>query len=319
MIRTVFIKDVPETWIFEYYCKLDEKLHGQDLKITSLFNPGERTPSMCIYYKGGTYKFKDFSTGMYGNAIDLVENLFGLDYKNACEKIIEDYTQTGDQYVEPEIRKVEKFKVTSHTKRKWNVLDAAFWTQFGIGSDILHKYNVYPLEEYVLSKNEDDVIREISIKGAHTYGYFQKDGTLAKIYRPKDKHLKFMNVGDFVQGLDQLEYKSPTLVICSSMKDGLALLELGFDVEFIAPNSENSMIPKSILTALGWKYDNIVTLFDNDPAGHIAMEKYRERYGLHAIYLNLSKDLSDSVRDHGKEKVRQVLTHLLPLPVTGKK
>lgn len=312
MLRTIFIKDIPDTWIFEYYCKLTEKLHGQDIKITSLFNPTERTPSMCIYYANGGYKFKDFSSGQQGDAINLVQNLFGLSYNRACDQIVMDYTKQGENYEEPEIKKVEKFKVTSHTKRNWNVMDAKFWTQFGIGSTMLEKYNIYPLDEYVLSKSEDNGIKEIVIKGPYTYGYFEKSGVLAKIYRPKDKYLKFMNVSEFIQGIDQLEYNTPTLVICSSMKDGLSLMELGFNVEFIAPNSENSMIPKSRLTALASKYKNIVTLFDNDAAGHMAMEKYREKYNIPGIYLNLAKDLSDSVRDYGKDRVKQILTHLLP-------
>ena len=43
------IKDVPATWIFEHFCKLKEKLTGQDVKMKSVFNIREKTPSMCIY------------------------------------------------------------------------------------------------------------------------------------------------------------------------------------------------------------------------------------------------------------------------------
>jgi hypothetical protein len=42
------IIDVPDHWIFEHYCNLSEKLVGQDVKIKSLFNPTERTPSFSI-------------------------------------------------------------------------------------------------------------------------------------------------------------------------------------------------------------------------------------------------------------------------------
>jgi hypothetical protein len=32
-------KTVPETWVFQHYCKLSEKLTGQDIKLKSVFNP----------------------------------------------------------------------------------------------------------------------------------------------------------------------------------------------------------------------------------------------------------------------------------------
>ena len=31
------IKDVPTPWVFEHFCKLKEKLAGEDVKIKSLF------------------------------------------------------------------------------------------------------------------------------------------------------------------------------------------------------------------------------------------------------------------------------------------
>ena len=40
------VKDVPVSWIFEHFCKLKEKLNGHDVKIKSMFNQKERTPSM---------------------------------------------------------------------------------------------------------------------------------------------------------------------------------------------------------------------------------------------------------------------------------
>jgi hypothetical protein len=93
----------------------------------------------------------------------------------------------------------------------------------------------------------------------------------------------------------------------------MALHEMNFkDVEIVAPPSENSMIPRSNLVAYSLKYKNICTLFDNDEAGHKAMQKYQDQYGIPGIYLNLSKDIADSVHDHGQLKTKQILTHLMP-------
>ena len=51
-------------------------------------------------------------------------------------------------------------------------------------------------------------------------------------------------------------------------------------------------------------------MFDNDSAGIKAMEKYQELYGLPSILLPMEKDLSDSVKKHGKKAVKEILTTL---------
>ena len=43
------INKIPSYWIFEYYLNLPEKLTGQDIKIKSIWNTAEKTPSMSIY------------------------------------------------------------------------------------------------------------------------------------------------------------------------------------------------------------------------------------------------------------------------------
>ena len=50
-------KDIPETWIFEHYCKLNRKLIGQDEKIKSMFNSKDTVPSMCIYFNKSIGKY----------------------------------------------------------------------------------------------------------------------------------------------------------------------------------------------------------------------------------------------------------------------
>ena len=89
--------DVNSAWVFEYYLTLPERLNGQDLKIKSVFNPNERTPSMCIYlcpYKN-EYKFKDFSTGKQGSKVDLVQELFDLTGIEFSDGSLYTLTQSG--------------------------------------------------------------------------------------------------------------------------------------------------------------------------------------------------------------------------------
>ena len=52
-------------------------------------------------------------------------------------------------------------------------------------------------------------------------------------------------------------------------------------------------------------------LFDNDGPGINSMKKYKEKYGLDYVVLDMEKDLSDSIKVHGLIKTREVLLPLL--------
>jgi hypothetical protein len=313
------ITEVPREWIFEHYLQLQEKLTGQDIKIKSVFNKNDKTPSMCIYYaSNNTYKYKDFSTGKSGDAINLIMELTEPKLTTRGEtahKIIEDYNafilNNKDDGIR-QFKKKSKYKVVDFTIRSWSNFDDKYWSKFNIGSKLLEFYKVSPLSDYKLQKEEDGSITEQVIKSTNMYGYFRKDGTLYKIYHPLVKDYKFIKVQDYIQGMDQLTMKVPYLIICSSLKDIMAFTKLGYkNAEAIAPDSENTMIQEHVITALKHKYQGICTLFDNDPAGLESMKKYKEKYDLPYVVLEMSKDLSDSVRDTTLTKVRETLTPML--------
>jgi len=312
------LADVPREWAFEHYLNLTEKLTGQDIKMKSVFNPREKTPSMCIYIdRNSIYKFKDFSSGNGGDSIALVQSLFNLPTRgSASYKIIEDYNQhvlnNGHNPIKS-YKQHSKFKVTDYEMRHWNTLDQKYWMKYHIGSRLLSRYNVVPLEYYVMTKtDENDVVSSITIKGNYMYGYFKDDGTLYKIYQPKVKDSKFIKVRDYIQGSEQLTYDKPYLIITSSLKDLMAYNKLKIsNSESIAPDSENTIIPENIMNSISSKYKGVCVLFDNDEAGIRAAEKYKLKYGFNYIVLNLEKDLSDSIEKHGVEKTRNVLLPLL--------
>lgn len=322
MIRTKSlvssVLDIPLTWVYEYYLNLSERLQGQDLKIKSVFNHKDRTPSMCIYYdaKNSRYKFKDFSTDKGGDAINLVVLMFNLSSRGeAAYKIVSDYNQYilnhGDVVLK-EFKVHSKYKVVEFKTRTWTNLDQKYWSKYHIGSTLLEKYNVYPLDSYTMEKEQDGEIRSLCIKSNNIYGYFRKDGALYKIYQPKLKDNKFLKVKDYIQGMDQITMDKPYLVICSSLKDLMTFAKLGFkNADVIAPDSENTMIAEHVMSAFKNKYQSICTLFDKDEAGVRAMEKYKDKYSIPYVVLDLEKDLSDSIEVHGVNKVRDILMPLL--------
>lgn len=306
------IKNIPITWIFEHFCKLKEKLKGEDVKIKSLFNPDERTPSMCIYCNNSKeYKFKDFSTGKGGSAIDLVKELYQVPFHKACQIVIEKYNDfvlhNNGGYDIQSFQKASKYKVTSHKLRKWTTQDQYFWTQFNIGSKLLEAHNVRPLESYCMTKDD----KELCIKGLYLYGYFKQDGSLYKIYQPKTLDKKFIKIDNYIQGWEQIGTHE-NLVITSSLKDIMSIKSLKLQIDVIAPDSENTMLKESIMEELDQKYKNIIMLFDNDDAGIESMKKYKEKYPfIKLAVLPMSKDVSDSIKDFGAKEVRNRLVPIL--------
>ena len=310
------IKDVPVPWIFEHFCKLKEKLNGHDIKIKSMFNTKERTPSMCIYFdaKKNIYRFKDFSTGKGGSAIDLVKELTDLPYHKTCSLVVEKYNDyvlhNNGGYNVQEFKQASKYKVSNYSFRSWNTSDQYYWTQFNIGSRLLDEYCVRPLEHYTLAKEIDGEFQELTIRGNYLYGYFKKDGTLYKIYQPKTLDKKFIKVSDYIQGSEQVKNQK-YLVITSSLKDIMALKSLKIPIDIIAPDSENSIIRKELIQQYIKDYQKVIVLFDYDEAGIKAMDKYKELYPeLVTCVLPMSKDPADSIKDYG---AKDVFLRLVPL------
>lgn len=306
------IKDVPVSWIFEHFCKLKEKLIGQDVKIKSLFNPTEKTPSMCLFVaKEGYYIYKDFSTGKGGTAINLVKDLTGLPFHKVAQLIVETYNEyvlhnNGGQDIK-EFKKQSRYKVSKHFVRNWTTQDQYFWTQFNIGSKLLDEYHVRPLSNYCMTKDDD----ELCISGLYIYGYFRKDGTLYKVYQPKTLDRKFIKITDYVQGTEQLG-NHPFLLITSSLKDIMSLKSLKLNIDIVAPDSENTMIKKELMEQYIKTYKKIILMFDNDVPGITSMQKYKETYpSLEIAVLPMSKDISDSIKDFGAKEVRNKLVPIL--------
>lgn len=298
------INDVPPQWIFENYIGLTEKLNGQNVKIKSLFNPTENTPSMYIYLNSSNeYRYKCFSTGLQGTAIDLIMKLKSLDFIEASNMVIEDYRSflKGKSYTRSSIEKPIKWKLHDITYRAWNKDDKEYWAPYNIGSTLLDLYNVRPVSSFTMTRDSESFSRV----GRRVYAYTKADGEVYKIYMPENKDKKFMNFSKYIQGWEQLEGHS-TLFICSSLKDIMAMRSLKIKGDFIAPASENSSLDP-IMDWIQGEYSKKYVIFDNDDAGIRMMERYKKQYDLPYILVDLSKDISDSVKEHSAKKVKEYL------------
>jgi len=248
------IDDVPVQWVFETYCNLDAKLTGRSVKIKSMFNPSDSVPSMILFCKEDSYYFKDFSTDKGGNHIKLVMELFNYSFSQAVNKIVDDYRtyiKSPNAVIrEDSIKETVFFKLESYDTREWTKADADYWTAYGICSNILQLYNVKALSSVTFSKNENGTYDFFTTQKPYMYGYFRQDGSIYKIYQPFVKDKKFMQLANYIQGMDQLLFKKPYLIITSSLKDGMCLRKLKFPVEFIAPHSEGTIIRHEVIENL---------------------------------------------------------------------
>jgi|TARA_B110000259_G_scaffold49673_1_gene58278 hypothetical protein len=308
-------RNIPSTWVFQYYLNLPEQLTGQNIKIKSIFNPNDKTPSFCIYVNETImqYKFKDFSTGKNGNKVDLVKSIFNIEYPEASRKIVKDYNMfvktNGVQKID--FKPESKWVINYIKERSWTITDKKYWLSFRIGKTILDEFNVRPIEYYTLVKENSNKVENLRCGSKWCYGYFDKNGEVYKIYQPFSKKYKFYKAKSYLQGIDQLKFNKPYLVICSSLKDALCLKGMGYNVEVLAPDSENTIIKPHIIEHLKKKYKKVITLFDNDQAGLEAIEKYKNLYGLHGCVLSMSKDISDAIKNYGLNEVHAILKPLL--------
>ena len=304
---------IPSHWIFEFYCKLPEKLIGQDIKIKSVFR-NEKTPSMCIYYKNGNYRFKDFSSGLVGSHVDFLTFFFNCPVSQVLARMLNDYNTyiiNHGVLTDREFISYTRYRIGEYKMRKWTSEDAKYWMQFGIDSKTLNHYNVSPLDFYILTRDVDGETQKIIFERPHTYAYRRLDGTPYKIYQPKNTEKKFLKLADYIQVKDQLKFNQPNLIICSSLKDGMSLSKFGYNAEIVAPDSENSMISAGVMAMYKSRYKAICTLFDNDIAGATSAQKYKDAYNIPSVILPMSKDVADSVRDYTMNSTRNVLTPLL--------
>lgn len=307
---------VPHTWVFEHYLKLSEKLKGQDVNFSSIFNKLDKKPSFFVFYSKevGKYYWKDFSVGKSGDGIALVQAIYNLAHRfEATALIVKDYNQyvldNNIEIIEP-MRVRDHYKLLRYRLRDWTKLDQEYWTQFKISSKLLTTFKVKPLHSFQIAKDGSPNV--INVRTNNLYGYFYGENHIYKIYQPLNPDYKFFKVCDYIQGSEQLTRKKPYLVICSSLKDLMVFNTLGFsNAEAVAPDSENVIIPAEIINEYKKTYQGITTLFDNDAAGIIAMENYLTQFHILSTHFKYEKDLADCVKVHGINNTRELLQPVL--------
>ncbi len=283
----------------------------------------DSTPSFGLFYSSTHQKimFKDYATGEYGDAFDIVRHIFGISLYQACVKINMDFElgfrcpDAREGKYKPVIRVAKRNIELPADKqlgvkfRKWKECDRIYWTiKYGLNEKQLKYFNIFPIEKVFLGT---------SVIWTHTptnpiYAYiFYKDGKYTyKCYRPlePDKRYKWISSTNrtILQGWDQLPATGDTLILTKSLKDVAVYRTLG--IYAIACQNELGMVKDTVVDELRSRFKRIALNNDFDYAGVTGTNLMRKAYDLPYFFLqnfktrsNGFKDISDFREWHSKE------------------
>ena len=270
----------------------------------------DKNPSFGIFLskRSGKLLFKDHGSGICGDVIKFVSELKGLtNYNDILNAIIKDLKIKNDTV----LTSTYNYKSTSSTvigvvRQPFTEADLEYWAKYGITMPTLDKYKVNSIKYYLCN----GVVKGIYKLENPMFSY--KVFNNFKIYRPfGDKFTKWRNnlTSYDIQGFEQLPKKGNLLIITKSLKDVMALYEMGYIA--ISPSSESTFIPDDALEALKLRFKRILLCFDRDSAGVRNMRKVSLKTGLNGFLVHKSfnaKDISDAIAQHGQCKVKEWLT-----------
>jgi hypothetical protein len=272
-------------------------------------------PSFNIFYskRYDTLLFKDFA-GKRGDCIRFVQLLLSLGtYREAINKIDSDLGHTTS--IKPAPSKIVKQpKVAmkmSIVVRDWEDRDLEYWRQYAILPSTLKYYNVVPIQGFYTYS----VYRETKDMAYAYLEYKDKDLTY-KIYRPTvRKSDKWRSNAPFGvhQGYKQLPHSGDILVITKSLKDVMSIYQ-NAAIPSVAVQSETCFIKDTVVNEYKFRFDRVITLFDNDKQGKEQAESYEKMYDIPSIFIPEKfgvKDFTDLVRLIGIHEAVKELNNLL--------
>lgn len=217
--------------------------------------------SFSLFTKSnGVVLFKDHSSGLSGDAVMLLSMIWNCSREDAIARIWNECNCASREpvsYQQHPIPTDIQFKM-----RKWEQHDIAFWGKYGITMSWLKKANIFPISHFVLIKGSSNTIFK-----ADEYAYIFYTDSGVKLYQPYSQ-LKWLSTQkkNHIQLYDCLPDFGDDVCVCSSMKDALCLWA-NTGIPSIAPQSEGTSLPLSIIEDLKIRFTNRYILYDNDQAG----------------------------------------------------
>lgn len=305
--------DITLDWILSKVTEYDiyAKYLGH-FKVGMIYNSPfrkDKNPSFGIYYSKRTKQllFKDHGTGECGNIIKFVSLYTGItNYDDILKEIVSKLNITNNTvFVSSKQYIPSQETIIGIVRQDFTDVDIDYWSQFGINTKTLKKFNVNSIKYYLCN----GIVKGIYKRENPMYAY--KVYNNFKIYRPlADKYTKWRNnLTEYdIQGYEQLPQKGDILFITKSMKDIMCLYEMG--IPAISPSSESTFIPNDVLEQLKTRFKRIIILFDRDVPGAKQSRKISLKTGLEAMFIKKAykaKDLSDAIKANGFKTIKNWL------------
>lgn len=243
----------------------------------------------CRFYRDSrqVLKFNDFAYKMNLDCFNVVSRLHNNANFNEVLKIIaEDFNLFESDINYSLAERLETFKKDNKSqyvdmkvqRRDFTKWDLEFWQKNGWSLETLKIFKVSPLLRAWINGNQ---MYTYSSKDPG-YVYFLGNDELGrphyKLYFPlRDRYKFIQNIGDAIQGLEQLPEHGDFLIITKSYKDVGCMFN--YDLPSIAPMGETVLLSDEQFEDLNNRFFKIFTLFDRDRAGMIGSQLYRKRFG----------------------------------------
>lgn len=279
------------------------------IKVGAIYNSPfrrDKNPSFGIYYSKRTRQllFKDHGTGECGNIVKFVSLYKGItNYDDILRDIVDQLKITPETKLDSSKQYIPSSEtIIGVVRQNMTPVDINYWSQFHISATTLKKFDVNSIKYYLCN----GIVKGVYKNDNPMYAY--KVYNNFKIYRPlADKYTKWRNnLTEYdIQGYKQLPKKGEVLFITKSMKDVMALYEMG--ISAISPSSESTFIPEDILSDLKKRFKRIIILFDRDAAGVKYSRKMSLKHSLEAMLIHKkfeAKDVSDAVKKNGFETIK---------------
>jgi hypothetical protein len=299
-------------YIYRFY--LGEEFSTRK-NISSPFRPDEDPSFRIKVGTDGSLFHKDYGDARKaGNCINFVQQLYGISYKEAIEKIENDFgiKKSGkhferiiSEFQKPENLTPKEPDVFEVVTRPFTKEELAYWKQYEITESELKANDVYSIKE--LYKN-GQLKEDHNLRFAYHYDPFWK------IYRPYvDKKWKWIwnnTPNDRMYGLENVKGRDK-VIVTKSHKDYLVLSSI-YPYVCGTQNESEVAINQTNLELLQ-KCKEVYIIFDNDAAG-VRSCKFYNQYGFK--YWNVpqkyyqetkSKDPSDLVKNYGLKELVKLL------------
>lgn len=288
----------------------------------------DKHPSFSIYMSnGGHIYYKDHATGERGGLLDLLCSYWNCTFNQVLDRLCTMLIGSGDITIKPkQIKTLTRKEADQLTKvqvvvRPWRDYDYEYWASYGVERQWLKYAEIYPISHKIITKKNspnDKGVKHIFTSDKYAYCFVErKEGNLSlKIYQPFNKKgFKWCSKmdGSTIGLWTKIPECGDRVVICSSMKDALAL-SCQCHIPTLCLQGEGYNISETACNELKRRYKKVFICFDTDIPGKKDAEKLSKETGFTNIVPDLGseKDLSDyykSLEDKNEFKQLEKLFH----------